>query len=386
MSYQEELYFQNDQYFEDLLKSIEEAQEEILFESYIYEIDEVGQAFDRTLKRAVERGVKVQLLVDGIGSLDWIQTQKKDLVKSGVLVRVFHPLFFSHFVDEKSQSEAHFSGILRVNLVLGHLNNRNHRKVIIIDRKIVFTGSLNISASHSRMVKSQNAWIDIGIRLNNPPEIENLLRSHQRAWGRSSYSLSHLKTDFISRVTRIGLRSKSQIRQFILNDTPLKRRWAGKLFRNQVRMSQNRVWLVSPYIAPARGTLRELKRASRRGVDVRIVTSSKSDVFFMPWVASAHYRELLDAGVKIYEESYQFIHAKSLIIDDTFLVGSSNLNQRSLRHDLELDVLVQKRENQMELESFFKNLFRTAQKIEQADPKFKSFLGRIFLFFVKYWI
>ena len=384
--YHEKLFLQSDEYFEDVLMSMEVAQNEILVESYIYEADEVGRAFDRTLMRAAQRGVKVQLLVDGIGSRDWIQKRRELLRHAGVSVRVFHPLFLSHFLDETSQSARFFSGIYRLNLALAHLNNRNHRKMIIIDQKIVYTGSLNISEIHSRMVRRQEAWIDIGAKFINPPEIENLVRGHQRAWNKSSYSLSEIRTELFSRVTRLSDRDKFNVKQFLLNDTLLKRRWAGKLFRTKLRGAQKRVWLANPYIAPARSTLRELKRAAARGVDVRIVTSSQSDVFFMPWVASAHYRELIESGIAIYEEPRHFIHAKSIILDELHVIGSTNLNQRSLRHDLEIDALITDPENQQELKKFFETLFRTAHKIQRGDTKLKSFLGRFFLFFVKYWI
>jgi cardiolipin synthase len=383
---QEKLFLQSDEYFEDLLMSLDQAKKEILFESYIYEEDEVGQAFDRTLMRAAQRGVKIQLLVDGIGSQNWIRKKKEELRQSGVQVRVFHPLFFSHFLDDTSKSIGLFSGLLRLNLAFAHLNNRNHRKMILIDRKIVFTGSLNISANHSRMVNHQEAWVDLGLKFVHPPEIENLVRGHQRAWTKSSYSLSELKTDLLSRVIQLRDRKTVQIKQFLLNDTLLKRRWAGKLFRTELRRARNTIWLANPYIAPARSTLRELKRAALRGVDVRIVTSSKSDVFFMPWVASAYYRELIESGVRIYEEPRHFIHAKCMILDELHIVGSSNLNQRSLRHDLEIDALIVEQKNQDELKCFFENLFKTASRIHETETRLKSFLGRFFLFFVKYWI
>ncbi len=382
----EKIYSSGDQYFADILGSIDQAQTEIIVEFYIYAADELGSIFDEALIRAAQRKVQVRVLVDGIGSQEWIEKRHSALVRQGVLVRVYHPVFFTHFLDEKSSPSLakSWAFLRKLNLAFSHLNRRNHRKIVLIDRKKLFAGSLNISEHHSQLIKKEEAWLDLGVEIGGGEDIATVLRAHERAWTLSRYDINSLKERV--RIHLPILKKGFQIHQVVLNDTPHKRKWALKRFREQLRQSQEKIWIINPYIAPARGILRELKAAAKRGVDVRLLVSKKSDVFFMPWVAAAYYRPLSKSGVKIFEFPQRFVHAKSMIIDTTCVIGSSNLNQRSLLHDLELDVVLRKNENKFALNHLYQQIMSASLEIDQNQGRWKSYLGRLILFFVKYWI
>ena len=135
--------------------------------------------------------------------------------------------------------------------------------------------------------------------------------------------------------------------------------------------------------------LRKLKEAAHKGIDVRILLPQHSDVIFMPWASKAFYYSLLKAGVRIFEYQPSILHAKTLIIDDWFLVGSSNLNHRSLRHDLEVDVNICTSRAKSSLNQQF--LLDLAQSKEiflsdwQKRPWYQNLVGKLILY-IKYWV
>jgi cardiolipin synthase len=117
--------------------------------------------------------------------------------------------------------------------------------------------------------------------------------------------------------------------------------------------AQRRIWIETAYFVPDGSLVRALRAAAEGGVDVRIVVPAVSDIFFIPWVTSAFHVGLLRAGVRIFEYTGSMMHAKTMLIDDWGLVGSSNLNHRSLFHDLEADVVLASEEASCSLEQQF---------------------------------
>lgn len=384
---EEKLYFNGDDYFRSVLASLKAAKQEILVEAYIYEDDEIGQAFDHALEVMAERGLQVRLLVDGVGSSDWIDKKKERLQGSGVSVKVYHPIYFSQL----SSGHSFFKNfsikyIQHLSSFLSHLNRRNHRKVFIVDRQIVYVGSMNITASHSRMVRNEEAWNDVGLQIQSETttyEIQQIIDAFEYSWQRSRFDLKKIGKNLKE---NLEISQDALHPNVILNYTKNLRAQSARVFKNKMRNSKERIWIINPYLAPSRSIIAHLKQAAKRGVDVRILLSKKSDIFFMPWVAAAHYKQFLAADVKIFEYAPEFIHAKTMIIDQWGVVGSSNLNQRSLLHDLEIDLVLRSEEAFQELQTRYEQLFSKADRIMTADSTIKSFLGRTILFFLRFWL
>ena len=170
-----------------------------------------------------------------------------------------------------------------------------------------------------------------------------------------------------------------------LNDTLLKRRRNYNLILRQLRGATRRIWLASPYFVPRLSLVRALCGAARRGVDVRIMVPKNADVFFMPWLASTYFLGLLNAGVKIYEYLPRFAHAKVQVIDDWATLGSTNLNHRSLHHDMEVDVIVTLPENRRRLEDELVRAFDQSKIVTPGSlretPWFQAIASRLFLLF-----
>lgn len=373
----EQLYFDGDEFYADILRDIDKAQSLITFEMYIFEDDPLGERFFQALERAAERGVLVQLMLDGVGSHRFIQKLQNRHYPENIKIKVYnpHPWTFSyeHFVD--------FIRVLQVFLKrLFGVNRRNHRKIITIDERIVYTGSFNITTSHSKEYNQDEAWHDIGMRLTGwiaPLFILSLMRN----WGLSAffkYRRRMPKKRFI-RFNHPDVRLNQDFRL---------RRTLYKDFLQRLRKTKKRVWLSTGYFQPRRPIIRLLKRAAARGVDVRILLSTRSDVFYYALLQSYYHWELIKAGVKIYEYDPTIIHAKNYFIDDWVTVGSSNLNYRSIMHDLEVDLRVQHPENKKKLAKNFEDLQNASREVTLETLSQRPWWLKLacrFVFLFRYW-
>src|SRR4051812_22622010 len=157
----ERLHFDNETYFDSLVRAIDSARTSIELEMYIFNPDELGRLIEKHLEQAADRGVKVKVLIDGIGALSWVGAWSKSLPESGVQIRIWNPVYSGPF----------WSGIIRTIRRRGlarfffHVNRRTHRKYVIFDSELAFVGSQNISRMHMRRYAGDEAWRDIGIEL-----------------------------------------------------------------------------------------------------------------------------------------------------------------------------------------------------------------------------
>jgi len=351
----EQLFSDSDEYFAAILHAIAQAKREIRMEMYIFEQDEVGKAFVQALKEAAQRGVQVYLLLDAIGS--WFRPSLENLRASGVKTRIYHPN-------------------------LGQLNRRTHRKICLIDRKQAFIGSQNISANHSRRLKKAEAWIDLAVKVTGRG-LRLLAASLEEVWNQGGKR----------RIYTLKLKRKLKLwamRQtgFRLNTSRILRRYRHLERLTELRLSEKRIWVAMAYFVPDRSILAALAYSAKRGVDVRILVSRKSDIFLMPWMACAFFKGLIHSGVRVYEYAPHIVHAKVTLADGRLVVGSSNWNHRSLLHDLEIEVLLDAKPTLQQAEQWFNELFARSHEVTQealgSFSWWQRLLGRIALYF-KYW-
>lgn len=384
MSWKEEkVYINGDDYYQDLTREIEKASKRVYVESYIFDLDSLGISLLEALMAASDRGVKTHLLVDGVGSLHYFSNYRERLIKSNLKVRVYNPApGFFHLLQFLMFWTSNFRVLLRA---LSFLNRRNHRKLILIDDEIIFTGGRNISALHSERFYGEKAWRDTSVKLVGGP-VSIASEAHERAW-RKSVPLEHLSRLHIPRLPRRQTRRYHPLIR--INDSFRQRLKGYRDLLRRMRQSRERIWLCTPYFVPRRSMLRLLLKKAASGKDVRILIPSKSDVFFMPWVNSSFYVALLKSKVRIFEYQPRFLHAKTIIVDGWVCVGSTNLNSRSLYHDLELDVVLRKKESRELVVNQFISDLSMAKELSEEDgasyPWWKRVLARVFLFF-RFWI
>ncbi len=377
----EELFFDGDTYFRRLETEIHLAQRSVEFETYIFEPDALGDRLVQAMTLAAQRGVRVKLQVDGIGSSQaFFKRYFHILQKEGVQVRVFHalPWLFRKFAYKNQRSELFFSKTIRL---LGVINRRNHRKTCVIDRKIAYIGSYNVSTRHLSHYYEKLAWRDTGIRVEGPA-IRVIRKLFLFSWyGRRGWSMP-VKRFFagLSSVSKMPLRF-NMTRKF-------RRRFYRDLLK-RISVAKEHVWITNAYFVPHRTFISVLRKAAIRGVDVRVLLPKTSDIFFMPWIARSYYYGLLKNQIQIYEYQSSFLHAKSLIVDDYAFVGSSNLNYRSLYHDLELDIVLTQPKSREILEDQFRKDLSFAEEVTLNRWKKMSWLEKVLalpLFLIRYWI
>jgi cardiolipin synthase A/B len=371
----ETLLINGDEYFASLQRGIEGAQKTIELETYIYDNDIIGNRVTEWLIKAHARGVAVRVIVDGVGAQGWVFDQGLKLHRAGIEYRVYHQLpwerlFVMRRVPSDEPTWQNF--FTRVNI-------RDHRKVCIIDGNQAWVGSLNISDHHLYEVCLEKSWRDTGIVVRGG-NVKFLRAAFERLW-----FPPHWKTFRLQRRDTRRLIKASEGSNVRLNATRRLRRVNYQQLLSRIAAAKVRVWITTGYFVPAGSFLRALTAAANRCVDVRLLTSSKSDVFFMPWVASAFQYGLMRAGVQLYDYLPSMLHAKTIIIDDLGMVGSSNLNHRSLFHDLEADILTTNIETVSLLtEQYLKDL-ESARGLTlhdfRAHPLWQRAIGRLVLGF-----
>lgn len=320
------LFFDGDEFFKALLLEFDRAQKVIYIESYIFAMDRLGERVLAALGKARQRGVDVRVIVDGIGSGPWLHLLRQGCQRLGIQLKVFHESPW----DRLSRGKRLGPKRLGVWRTLLRINNRNHRKVCIVDSLKAFVGSMNIIEYHSADLVGASAWRDTGAAVQGK-EVSVLEESFNELWQRRRGRMS------LARKLRRAISSGSLVRLNIKR-SQRKDNYLDLLVR--ILGARDRIWIENAYFVPDGDLVKALGVAAEAGVDVRIVVPAASDVFFMPWVASAFHVGLLKAGARIFEYNKRMMHAKTLVLDDWGLVGSSNLNHRSLLHDLEADVVL----------------------------------------------
>ena len=309
-----------DAFYGRLLEEIARAGATVDFEYYLFSDDVLGQRFVAALSAAAQRGVRVRVLMDGVGSSANCAELSRQLHAGGVAVKIFRPL---PWLTEAYRWSRHRGARLRkfINFVR-NINRRDHCKLCVIDQKRAWLGSFNISAKHLSIAAGGRGWRDYGVELAGA-HIAALSKGFERLW---SVQPPRFHRGFIAR--------------YLSNRSARARALKNRFVARQVAGAASRVWLVSAYFVPTASLRRALLRACRAGKDVRLLLPEASDVAAFPGVSSHYYRELLRVGARIFLYQSGNLHAKALLVDDIAIVGSSNWNYRSALHDLELDAIL----------------------------------------------
>jgi cardiolipin synthase A/B len=371
----EEIFLSGEKYFERIISDIGSARSWVTVEMYIFNDDVLGKRVAQALIEASRRNVTVQLLVDGVGSHRFFQTLYPLFAQEKIGVKVYNPLPFLHPYYGKLNiyGKLHALGVR-----LLRLNKRDHRKIITIDEYVLYAGSFNITSEHTK-IGTEQAWKDMGVRVQGE-HVKFAVMNFLKSWRlRLYYQYKKKNRSLLSW-------KQSPIR---LNSTIFMKRYFQKQFLNNMNIAQKRVWLMTPYFIPQRNFIKSLAKAAHRGVDVRLLLSQKSDVGIFRTLQTFYYPFLIKSGVKVYLYNESVLHAKTYLFDDWMTVGSSNLNHRSLMHDLEVDLIVQSEQNHKIIEDDFAQTVSTLRPLSLEDLKqtsiFDQFLTKVFFIF-RYWL
>lgn len=376
-----QLFYSGDDYFRSALEDIDLAQNEIWIESYIFNMDPIGLRFLQALKNASLRGVRVHLLVDGVGSFNWLVSLKNFCQKNKIHFRIYHPLPIRLSLLTKIS----WRSLRTMLILLRRANKRNHRKIILIDQKIAYLGSLNITQVHSKEFLAGLAWRDTGIKVTGEP-LRNLVRACVEVWRISRTDGLSIRPLLLKRWSRLKQTPSALLR---LNN---RIRWRVSLSRDlnrRMKKAQSRIYITNAYFIPRRSLLRSLRKAAKRGVHVCLCLPAKTDVPVVRLASRSLYFRLMKAGVEIFEYQNRMLHAKTLIIDEWATVGSHNLNHRSLFHDLEVEVVVDQPKHIESMLSQWQIDLKNSHKITIEElGKMNIFMRVIarFAYWMRYWI
>ena len=323
-----ELLQNGDEYFPAMLKAIRAAQKTVNFEAFILYSDAIGTQFRDALCERARAGIEVRVLVDGIGS-GWSlnNSDVKMMQKAGCKFSYYHPTH-SWRVDRT--------------------NRRSHRRVLVIDGKIGFTGSVGFSEKWSGHAENKNHWRDMHARVEGPL-VAKLQAAFQEHWVKTFNEALSGAGQFPA----IGPAgdSKAQVvasRSFSMAPVPLLQAVA-------FTAATKRIWITNAYCTPTEDQVEQLVKAVERHVDVRLLLPGPNND--QPLTKSAGrtaYGKMLEGGVKIFEYQPTMIHEKSMVIDGQFsMFGSSNFDARSSEINEEIDVVVYDQNFGREMESVF---------------------------------
>lgn len=295
------------------------AQREICFEMYIWADDAVGRQVLEWLGAALARGVKVRGIVDALGSFG-ADGLLHSLRQRGGEARAFHPV-------------APWRP-LRV------WNQRDHRKLLVVDGEEALAGSANWGVDYDPASNAE-AFLDLGLALRGP-SVADLKEGFERVWARTGGRAPGPPAPPPQRAPRWeGPWYEPAAVQVITGLSARGRRALRRHTEGWVRQAAAELWIANAYFIPGRRLLRLLKRAARRGVDLRILVPGRSDQPFVQAAGRWVQGPLLSAGARIREREGQVLHAKAAVVDREWaILGSANLDPRSFRHNLELNLAV----------------------------------------------
>lgn len=303
-----------DEAFPRMLKAIRQAEHHIHLQSFIIGNDDVGREFMDAIASKARQGVRVRVMYDRFGSTHG---------RIGGLFRRYRN------VPNMTLAGWTQSNIFRKQL---HLNLRNHRKTLVADGRIAFTGGLNLN-DYSRSNGDTPAIQDYHYELRGPI-VQEMQYSFLRDWHvMTEENPEELLTPAHFQQTPAA--GNALVR--VVNSGPSSDvRMAVDLFFNAVNAARKQVFIITPYFLPSEDLLRSLRMAALRGVWVSIVVPERSNHWYTTWAGRAVYEDLLEAGVRIFERKPPFIHAKAMTVDDRLaIVGSANWDYRSLYSNYE---------------------------------------------------
>ena len=306
-----QLLTESDRIFRRMLEAIAGARESVLLEMYLVDSGTVARRFIDALAGCAQRGVRVHVLFDAFGSLGLRAADRRKLVGSGAHLTFYNPLSWRKRLQNF---------------------RRDHRKLLVVDGALAFVGGVGLTDEFIDGKRGRRAWRDLMLEISGPV-VSDWQTAFARNWGRSGGApevpeAAPESADEPSLVTgalgRLAL-SEAGHRSVLANDVV--RRIDGAL---------RRAWIMSAYFVPSRRFRKALRRAARRGVDVRLlVPGPRTD---HPWVRHAarrFYGKMLRNGVRIFEYQPRVLHGKMALCDDWLSIGSSNLDRWSFRWNLE---------------------------------------------------
>ncbi len=319
----------------ELIEQLKKAEKFIFMEYFILEPSgKIGKQILDILEEKTKAGVDVRLLFDDIGSLPYIdKSDINDLKKRGINYRRFNPI---------------------IPVLAVFMNNRDHRKITVIDGETGFLGGYNLADEYANIKQPYGHWKDNGIVVKGQC-VENLTAMFLGVW--NAIGKQDVNYEAFFNKTFKAVKSDGYIQPYA--DTPLDKEQVGKdVYMNIIKTASDYVYMYTPYLIIDNELMSQLCLAAKSGVDVRIVVPGIPDKKLVYMTTRSYYSQLTEAGVRIYEYKPGFLHAKTFVSDDTVAsVGSINMDFRSLYLHFESGAILYYTDAIKDIKNDFENVF-----------------------------
>ena len=306
--------------FEAIFYALEKATVQIHIQYYIFEDGELATKLFKLFKKKIDQGVVIRLIYDGIGSFSLSKKYLNQLVEIGVEAYSFLPFKFGRYFSS--------------------LNYRNHRKIIVVDGTIAFTGGINISDKYLKGQVGLGKWHDMHLRLEGP-SAKQLDQVFMTDW----YLVSTKLLQPLE-LSRHNLESISnELVQIVAggpdDDFPV----LEQTYFSIINMAKEYIYITNPYIIPGQSLIRALQTAALSGIDVRLLVSENADNRVVSWAVHSYFELFLKSGIKIYLFPDGFLHSKIMVSDDEISsIGTANLDDRSFEQNYEVNAIMYHKE------------------------------------------
>ncbi len=335
--------------YASILSEIAKAKDYILFQFYIFRSDATGHRFKEALIAKAKAGVRVYFLYDRIGGrIGW--GMYNELVAAGIRVEDFRSM---EFLRNRFQ-----------------VNFRNHRKVVVIDGETAFVGGLNIGDEYLGKHKKLSPWRDTHVIMKGSAAIAAQI-SFLEDWFWSNEKIINLNWN--------AKKQNSNARVFVLHSGPVD---DGESclhsFLTLIRAAEKSICITSPYFIPSEGIVNGLTQAVLRGVDVKVIVPGISDNFLVKNASKIYMSKLLEGGVEFYRYQDGFLHEKVMLIDDRIaLVGSPNLDSRSLFINFEIMAISDDQKFVLDVQNMLSRDLKASEKIAKDFLTKQNFFFRL---------
>lgn len=328
-------------FWESLLVDLEKAEHFIFLEFFILGEGKMWNSILEILERKVREGVEVRLIYDDVGSVFLLpKNYDRILEKKGIKCVAFNRL------------------VPILSLVL---NNRDHRKIVVVDGKCAYTGGINLSDEYiNDTVPYGEHWKDAGVRIEGDA-VWNFTVMFLQMWNMSRYTEEDYKRYYAPAEELSD--TDGCVQPYM--DTPFDNETLGEnVYLNLIGYAKRYVYIYTPYLVTDNEMITALKLAAKRGVDVRIVTPGVPDKKFVYWLTQSNYQNLIEAGVRIYQYTPGFLHAKCVLVDgEIATVGTINFDYRSFYHHFECGVYFYQARAVDELREDMEDIFAVCEEI-----------------------
>ena len=335
-----------------MLAAIRHAKTTILMEFYIFRDDSIGRVFADALADKARSGVAVHLMVDAWGNLDVDSNFYEEMRAAGVEVCEYRPLTLWNA----------FQGPGR----------RNHRKVLVVDMSVGFIGGLNIASDYGSIGQGGAGWRDTLSEVQGPV-VYDLVRLLLNSRAKSCTAQNTYARPESPTAGTDGVRAA-----LLTNSARGQRHRIRRSYLKAIGAAQETIIIANAYFLPGRAIRSALERATRRGVQVQVLLPKYSDVPVVGWASRYLFTRMLRRGIEIYEWTDSMLHAKVAVVDGAWAtVGSYNLDQRSLRTNLEANLVVLDSELGHELQTDLTRDIARSQRVSLTQWNQRSFIERV---------